>query len=91
MVPLEGMASGVPFVGTQTGYYEAFSAQGKTGLVVPVAAAEQAADAALSILTDPARHASMSQDARDIALHSFSAVTEANGIETVYQDLWQGR
>jgi len=91
MVPLEGMASGVPFVGSQAGYYEAFSAQGKTGAIVPVAAAEQAANAALSILTDPTRHASMSKDAREIAVHSFSSVTEAQGIEAVYQDLWQGR
>ncbi len=91
MVPLEGMASGVPFVGSQAGYYEAFSAQGKTGVIVPVAAAEQAADAALSILTDPPRHADMSQNAREIANHSFSSVAEAQGIEAVYQDLWQDR
>ncbi|NRB19298.1 MAG: glycosyltransferase family 4 protein [Rhodobacteraceae bacterium] len=90
MVPLEAMASGVPFVGTETGYYQAFSAQGKTGTVVPVGAAEQAAKAALSILSDPTCHADMSQEARNIAQHGFSATTEAAGIEAVYQDLWRG-
>ncbi|WIY25459.1 glycosyltransferase family 4 protein [Parasedimentitalea psychrophila] len=90
MVPLEAMASGVPFVGTETGYYQEFSAQGKTGTVVPVGAAEQAAKAALSILSDPTRHATMSQEARTVAQHGFSATTEAAGIEAVYQDLWRG-
>lgn len=89
MVPLEGMASGVPFVGTQTGYYENFSAQGATGTVVPVGDADQAATAALSILTDPQCHARMGKYARDLAVNSFSAKAESDGIEAVYQDLWQ--
>lgn len=88
MVPLEAMASGVPFVGTETGYYQEFSAQGKTGTVVPVGAAEQAAKAAWSILSDPTRHATMSQEARNIAQHGFSAASESTGIEAVYQQLW---
>jgi mannosyltransferase len=91
MVPLEGMASGVPFIGTQAGYYEEFSAQGTTGMLVPVGGADQAAKAALSILTDPTRHASMSKAARDVAVDGFSAVSESAGIESVYQDLWRGR
>ncbi|AZV77575.1 glycosyltransferase [Parasedimentitalea marina] len=89
MVPLEGMASGVPFVGTKAGYYEAFSAQGNAGTTVSVGAADQATEAALSILNDPLRHARMSQAARDIALHGFSAASESAGIESVYQDLWR--
>lgn len=91
MVPLEGMASGVPFVGTPSGYYEEFSAQGKTGTLVPVGDADQAARAALSILNDPTRLASMGQAGRDITLHGFSAASESAGIEAVYQDLWHGR
>jgi mannosyltransferase len=86
--PLEGMASGVPFVGSEAGYYRAFSAQEKSGMIVPLEAAEAAAEAARTILRDPARHAQMAQDARDIALHSFSARAEAEGIEAVYQALW---
>lgn len=89
MVPLEGMASGVPFVASQAGYYEEFSTQGKAGTVIPVGAADQAADAAYAILNTPERHARMCKDARDIALHSFSAASEADGIEAVYQELWQ--
>jgi mannosyltransferase len=88
MVPLESMASGVPFIGSDAGYYEAFSAQGRTGVVVPQEAAISAADAAHELLSNPQRHTAMSNAARDVAHHSFSAATEAADIETVYQDLW---
>ena len=91
MVPLEGMASGVPFVGTPAGYYDEFSAQGKTGTIVPLGAADQAAAAALAILTVPNRHISMSKAARETALDSFSALSEAVGIENVYRELWTGK
>ena len=88
MVPLEGMASMVPFVGSPAGYYEEFSALGKTGTIVPFGAADQAAAAALSILTVPNRHASMSNAGRETAVNRFSAVSEAVGIENVYRELW---
>ena len=35
MAPLEGMASGVPFVATDQGYYRSFSGQGSAGVIVP--------------------------------------------------------
>ncbi|MEY8837444.1 glycosyltransferase family 4 protein [Cribrihabitans sp. XS_ASV171] len=89
MVPLEGMASAVPFVGSEAGYYRAFSAQGRCGTVVPVGAAEAAAQAALDLL-QPARHAEAAQAAREVAEASFSARAEAEGIEAVYRELWSG-
>mgnify|MGYP000043760843 CR=1 FL=1 len=88
MVPLEAMASGVPFVGSDAGYYRAFSAQGSTGTVVPLEDADQAAKAARAILESPEQHIKMATSARDVALHSFSAQSEANGINAVYNDLW---
>ncbi|MEL0436013.1 glycosyltransferase family 4 protein [Phycobacter sp. K97] len=92
MAPLEAMASGVPFVGSEAGYYRAFSAQGRSGMIVPLEAGSAAAEAARSILSDPGRHAQMARNARDIAQHSFSARSEAEGIEAVYQSLWsEGR
>ncbi len=89
MVPLEGMAAGVPFVASDTGYYQAFSAQGRTGTVVPPAMPQAAAQAARDILLDAPRHTAMSCAAREVAMAGFSASAEANGIEQVYQDLWQ--
>ncbi len=88
MAPLEGMACGVPFVGSQAGYYQAFSAQGTSGVIVAQEAATEAADAANALLADLERWASMGQTARDIAVHSFSAAREAAGIEAVYDQLW---
>ncbi len=88
MVPLEAMASGVPFVGSDAGYYHAFSAQGRAGVVVPQDAPDAAAQAARALLCEPGRLDAMAQAARDVALNSFSARAEADGIEAVYQELW---
>lgn len=89
MVPLEGMASAVPFVGSEAGYYKAFATQGTTGLTVPIEAATDAAASALALLRDPTRHSAMCHKARDVAVASFSAAREAQGIEAVYQELWR--
>lgn len=88
MVPLEGMASGVPFVGSEAGYYQGFSAQGTTGRVVPQEAPQQAAEVALALLSDPDLYRAMSAKAREVAIRSFSAAREAQAIEAVYQELW---
>ncbi|APG46416.1 glycosyltransferase family 4 protein [Phaeobacter porticola] len=88
MAPLEGLASAVPFVGSDTGYYRAFSAQGKVGTVVPLQATEQAATAAGQLLSAPDRLAVMARAGRDLAVHAFSAHAEADGIDAVYQELW---
>lgn len=85
MVPLEGMASGVPFVASEAGYYRAFSAQGRCGVVVPQEAMSSAAEAARRILAQPEPYQTA---ARDVALHSFSAANEAAGIRAVYDQLW---
>jgi len=88
MAPLEGMASGVPFIASEAGYYRAFSAQGSSGIIVPQEAAVDAADEGLDLLRDAERLAIMQASARDIAVHSFSAAAEAAGIEAVYRQLW---
>ena len=88
VTPLEGMACAVPFVGSEAGYYRAFSAQGRSGVTVPQDAPHDAASAALDILTDAIRFRTMAAAARDIATTSFSAAAEAQGIEEVYDQLW---
>ncbi len=90
MVPLEAMASGVPFVASDAGYYREFSAQGRTGLVVAREAADDAAAAAEALLMDPERLETMARAAREVACDSFSASAEADGIGKVYEDLWSG-
>ncbi len=88
MAPLEAMASGVPFVGSDAGYFRAFAAQGKSGVVVAQEAAADAADAALAILRQDAGFDGMAVAARAIALRGFSAAAEAAGIDAVYQQMW---
>ena len=88
MVPLEGMASGVPFVASDAGSYRAFAAQGQSGAIVAQDAPAEAAKAATAILADAGRHAAMARAAREIAETRFSAAAEAAGIEAVYRQLW---
>ncbi len=89
MTPLEGMASGVPFVATDAGYYRSFSTQGRAGVIVPDDPA-QAADALAALLSDPGRHAAMASDARQLACREFSVTREADTIAGVYDALWSG-
>ena len=89
MVPLEGMACATPFVDSDAGYYNAFSAQGQTGIVVPQSMPSAAAEAARTLLTDPTRHAAMAQAARTLTLDSFSARREADGIDLAYATIWR--
>jgi mannosyltransferase len=82
MAPLEGLASGVPFVATDAGYYRSFSDEGRVGKIVPDA--RSAAEAATALLS----HDTLGKAARHIAETRFSAAAEADGIDAVYQALW---
>lgn len=88
MVPLEGLASGVPFVGCDAGYYRSFSAQGQAGTIVPLDAS--AASAAAQAWLSGTNFKKETTTTRKIAETRFSARAEADGIDTVYQELWQG-
>ena len=90
MAPLEGMASGVPFVATDAGYYRSFSGQGTSGLIVPDDDAGAVCAAITSILNDPARLATMAKSAQTAAETHFSVQSEADGIADVYEALWRG-
>jgi mannosyltransferase len=84
MVPLEGMASAVPFVATDAGAYRAFSAHGEAGAIVDTS--EQAANAAQEILSGNVE--TMGTRAREITCARFSAQAEADGIDKVYRSLF---
>ena len=88
MAPLEGMASGVPFVATDQGYYRSFSGQGRAGTIVPDDDASATTAALSQLLSDPARHTAMAAAARASAQTHFSIEAEADGIATVYDRLW---
>lgn len=93
VTPIEAMACGVPFVATDTGHFAEFAGRAggndQAGLVLPLEDWQGAADAAVAILSDPARHAAMAAAARDRALRLFGVAREAAGIRAVYDELWE--
>ena len=89
MTPLEGMASGVPFVGSPTGDFRTFSAAGAAGIVVSERDAVTDAAAAVDmLLSDERRLEAMSRVARQRAVAHHSIEREAAGIAEVYEALW---
>ena len=87
MAPLEGMASGVPFVATNAGYYPDFSAAGRAGLIVD--GPGDAAAALDRLLVDAGRLKAMADAARQTAMECFSVSREADGIGAVYDQVWR--
>ncbi|WP_298259215.1 glycosyltransferase family 4 protein [uncultured Litoreibacter sp.] len=88
MTPLEAMASSVPFVATDTGYFSAFSAQGTAGRVVPLGDVAGAVSEIRGLLTDRDLLETMSRRALQVARDSYGIQSEADGINAVYQQLW---
>jgi glycosyltransferase involved in cell wall biosynthesis len=88
MAPLEGMASGVPFVATDQGYYRSFSGQGTCGVIVAGEDTAEASREIVSILTDRDRYGAMARAARSAAETHFSIQAEADAIAGVYEALW---
>ncbi len=88
VTPLEAMASGVPFVASETGHFREFAGNVRCGEIVPVGDAEAASTAIVDVLHDAARHDAMGDAARKRVVESFSVVHEADMIDTVYGELW---
>ena len=86
MTPLEGMASGVPFVAMEAGNFQEFAAQGTAGIVVPQGDMGDAMEALDRVMAAP----DMSAAARKLALEGFSVAREAAGIDAVYEEMWAG-
>ncbi|MDA8747610.1 glycosyltransferase family 4 protein [Litoreibacter sp.] len=85
MTPLEAMASGVPFVGTDVGYFRQFSYQGQSGQVVEP---QDGGTAIGALLFDQVKLEKMSLAAQNVARDHYGIETEAAGIARVYEDLW---
>ncbi|MEL7013925.1 MAG: glycosyltransferase [Pseudomonadota bacterium] len=91
VTPLEALASGVPFIATDTGgQYRELTCEGRTGLIVEEDDIGSAVAAASALLDAPDRHATMAKAAREAALTRFSIAHEAAGIADVYDRVWRG-
>ncbi|MEP3347040.1 MAG: glycosyltransferase family 4 protein [Litoreibacter sp.] len=89
MTPLEAMASAVPFVATDTGYFSAFSSDGTAGEVVSLGDVDGAVAKVNALLSNPDRLEVMSNRAVEVARESYGIQTEVDGINAVYHQLWE--
>jgi mannosyltransferase len=92
VTPIEAMACGVPIIASETGHFAEFAGRAggneQAGVIVPLEDAEGAAEAAVALLSDPARHAAFAATARERAVRLFSVEREVAGIRAVYDGLW---
>lgn len=90
MTPLEALASGVPFVGSETGYFEVFSNAGKLGKIVPLEDVTQGVRAVEDWLSDTELLERASKLATGFVAQQHSIEQEVAGINAVYDWLWKG-
>jgi mannosyltransferase len=89
MTPLEALASGVPFVGSDTGYFDEFSNDGKVGTVVPLEDVSSSTNAIDAWLSDDRFLKKASELASHFVAQQHSLDAEVAGINAVYEDLWK--
>jgi len=88
MAPLEAMASGVPLLASDTGYFRHFTQEGANGVILDRDAPVAAAKALRALLNGPDRLPAMARNAREDAVRLFSVTQEAAEINAVYEALW---
>ncbi len=84
---LEGMAAGLPVVGTNGGGVPELIADGETGLLVPMGDADGLASALETLLADPARAQRMGLAGGVRVRRYFTADRMARQVEGVYQKI----
>jgi len=91
LTPLEAMASGVPFIATDTGAFKALSDEGRVGEIVPIGDVPALGGALDRWLSSPGRIAAAGIAARNHAAAHYSAAKEADAVAAVYEELWASR
>ena len=90
LAALEAMACGVPVVGTSVGGLPEVVEDGKCGYLRPVGDVEGMAEATLSILRDPEKHAAFSREARRRAVEEFPEESAVARYRKLYEDTLAG-
>ncbi len=88
LTPLEAMASAVPIVATDTGYFSSFIGANEAGTLVTKPQATEIAAAVKRLFDSPLELALKSNNARERAAGRFALDGEVMGINAVYQKLW---
>ncbi len=88
MTPLEAMASGVPVVASDTGFFPAFIGANEAGFLVGQSDTSQIISSARNMFDNPGEMHRMSIRARQRAINLFGLEAEIEGIHRVYKELW---
>ena len=92
LTPLEGMACGLPLIGSKTGYFEEFvsiSDEKKAcGKIVSIEDYQTASEEIVKLLSNKALFNKYSMNAIIISKEKYSVLKEANSINKVYESLW---
>ena len=88
MAPLEAMASGVPVVATDTGFFSTFIGDNQAGILVRGLDPEKLYLSARSLIDNPVQMQKKSEQARLRAVNLFGLESEVEGIHRVYEELW---
>ena len=88
LTPLEAMASGVPIVATNTGFFSSFIGDNEAGTLVAQPDPAEIASASQTLLQNPLEQALKSSSARNRAISNFGIDKEVAGIQQVYEALW---
>lgn len=88
MTPLEGLASGVPFVATNTGYFEEFSNEGRCGKIVPINNVKLAVKEVEKFIEDRNYRLQIGANGRNFVECNYSIDKEVKLINLVYESLW---
>lgn len=91
LVALEGMACQVPTIGTKVGGVPELIDDGITGCLFPVGAVEKMADAAVDLLSSPARLEQMGKAARKTAQDRFCTTRIIPLYEKYYEEVLNTR
>ena len=88
MTPLEAMASAVPIVASDTGFFSAFIGEDRAGTVVRDPDADRITAAARALMQNPMELALKAGNARHRAEDLFGIESEVEGIHKVYEAVW---
>jgi mannosyltransferase len=87
ITPIEALSCGTPFVGSATGYFRAFSANGKYGIIVDPEDVAGAVRAIKLWLSKNDQLDAFMKEARKYIIDNYSVEQEIIGIHKVYQSL----
>ncbi len=90
LAALEAMACGLPVIGAAAGGLPEVVEDGKSGCLEPPGDVEAMAEAALSLLRDPEKHAAFSREARRRAVEEFPTESAVARYRGLYEEILGG-